>query len=218
MSRQINLFNPAVLPRRALLPARQMLLGWAAVLLAGLGLYVWEYTQAAQLRIDERAAEDRVKALQADLVRLGGQSAGRKPTAALVAKVAQRQGLLGARQNTMQLLAGGSLGDTEGHARYLRAFARQSIDGLWLTGLTIDGSGADISVQGRTVDPALVPDFLRRLGSEPVLAGHGFDHLLMQRPQAAAGTAPAGEVTPRYVEFSVETRPQTAKPATADKS
>ncbi len=218
MSRQINLFNPAVLPRRALLPARQMLLGWGALLLAGLGLYVWEYTQAAQLRIDERAAEDRVKALQADLVRLGGQSAGRKPSAALVARVAQRQGLLGARQNTMQLLAGGSLGDTEGHARYLRAFARQSIDGLWLTGLTIDSSGADISVQGRTVDPALVPDFLRRLGGESVLAGHGFDHLLMQRPQAVAGTASTPEVTPRYVEFSVETRPQTTKPATADKS
>ena len=218
MSRQINLFNPAVLPRRALLSARQMLLGWGAVLLAGLGLYVWEYTHAAQLRIDERVAADRVKALQADLARLDSQSAGRKPAAALVAKVAQRQGLLGARQNTMQLLAGGSLGDTEGHARYLRAFARQTIDGLWLTGLTIDGSGADISVQGRTLDPALVPDFLSRLGREPVLAGHGFDHLLMQRPQAVAGTAPTPEVTPRYVEFSVETRPQTARLATADKS
>ena len=30
--------------------------------------------------------------------------------------------------------------------------------------------------------------------------------------------APTAEVPPRYVEFSVETRPQTAKAATADKS
>lgn len=220
MSRQINLFNPALLPPRPVLPASQVVVGWAVVLLAGLGIYAWQSTQAVQLQGAERAAAGRVQALQADIVQLGIQGSGRKPSAALVARVAQRQTLLGARLGTMQKLAGGALGDTAGHARFLRAFARQSVDGLWLTGITVDGPGTAISVQGRTVDPELVPDFLNRLAREPVLSGHGFDHLQMQRPLPAAGAAPGAvpAATPPYVEFSVETRPSEAAPVPGARS
>ncbi|OYW19818.1 MAG: hypothetical protein B7Z52_03060 [Burkholderiales bacterium 12-64-5] len=220
MSRQINLFNAALLPPRPVLTASQVVLGWAVVLLTGLGIYGWLTTQAVTLRGAERAAAANVQALQADIVQLGSKGTGRKPSAALVARVAQRQTLLGARQGTMRKLTGGALGDTAGHARYLRAFARQSVDGLWLTGITVDGPGTAISVQGRTLDPERVPDFLDRLAREPVLSGHGFDHLQMQRPVPAAGAAPGAvpAATPQYVEFSVETRPTAAAAVPGGKS
>ena len=209
MSRQINLLNPSLLPARPILPARQILLGWGAIAIAAVALLFWETVRGVRLDSDAQAAAAQVQSLQAKLGVVGAKVSARKPTPELAALVAKRQELLTVRQNTLELLSGGTVGDATGHARFLRAFARQSLDGLWLTGLIIDGSGGEITVQGRALDPGLVPDYLRRLGNEPMLAGLRFDHLQMQWPQPVAATpAAAAAPGPRFVEFSVETRPK----------
>ena len=96
------------------------------------------------------------------------------------------------------MLKSGALGNTEGYSEYMRAFARESINGLWLTGFNITGDGAQMSMRGAVINPQLVPSYIQRLGKEKVMRGKTFSTLQMQQPKKD------GErLVPRYVEFNL---------------
>jgi hypothetical protein len=109
----------------------------------------------------------------------------------------------------MAALKGGAFGNQQGYAEYLRAFSRQSLSGLWLTGFSIAGGG-ELEIRGRVLSPDLLPSYIQRLNREEVLAGRSFARLEMSRPKPepvadkdkdkAAGKAP---LVPRYLEFSL---------------
>lgn len=210
MSHQINLFNPALRKTAVVLPARQMPIGWGAIAALMLAFYGWQWVQGNRLADADRETAAQVQRLQSEVATLGTQVAARRPSAALQAQYQHKLELLAAREDVLQVLQGGSLGNTEGHAAYLRAFARHWLEGLWLTGLTVAGAGNDIVVEGRTLKPELVPDYLSRLGSEPVLKGHPFNRLQMRRPAPEARGAGKPMREPRFVEFSVATEAEPA--------
>lgn len=210
MSHQINLFNPALRKTAVILPARQMLIGWGVCAALMLALYGWQLVQGNRLAGSDQESGAGVQRLQSEVAALGAEIAGRKPSPELLAQYQRKVALLAAREDVVQVLQGGSLGNTEGHAGYLRAFARHWLDGLWLTGLTVAGAGNDIVVEGRTLKPELVPDYLSRLGREPVLKGHPFNRLQMRRPEPEPQAAGKPPLQPRFVEFSVATEGEAA--------
>ncbi len=84
-----------------------------------------------------------------------------------------------------------------GFSHYFVAFARQHIKGLWLTSISIMDAGVDIAFTGKSVDPALVPQYVAQLGSEAVLHGIRFRALRIAKPE---------KDTPKqanYVEFAI---------------
>lgn len=210
MSHQINLFNPALRKTAVVLPARQMLIGWGACAALMLAFYGWQLVQGNRLAGSDQASAAEVQQLQSEVATLGTRISARKPSPELQAQYQRKLGLLAAREDVVQVLQGGSLGNTEGHADYLRAFARHWLEGLWLTGLTVVGAGNDIIVEGRTLKPELVPEYLSRLGREPVLKGHPFNRLQMRRPEPEPQGAGKSPLQPRFVEFSVATEGEPA--------
>jgi hypothetical protein len=80
----------------------------------------------------------------------------------------------------------------------MRAFARQSVNGLWLTAFDIVGDGAQMSLGGAVVSPQLVPSYIQRLGRERVMHGKTFSTLQMQQPKKDGD-----RIVPRYVEFNL---------------
>ena len=123
----------------------------------------------------------------------------------LAAEVDTLQAQVNARKANLQDLGGGALGGGAGYAEYMRALARQSLAGLWLTGFSIGKGGAEMQISGRALHPELVPSYIHRLAREQVLHGRAFDSLsLTQRDGALPadasqpGTAPANYV---YTEF-----------------
>jgi hypothetical protein len=108
---------------------------------------------------------------------------------------------LQALRDVSGVLDRGELGNTQGYSEYFKALARQNISGVWLTGVSISGAGAEIGVQGRALDAALVPAYLGRLTHEQVMRGKAFGSLKINQP-ASAKDAPAA-LAP-YVEFSLE--------------
>jgi hypothetical protein len=202
VSQQINLYNPALAPKVQLLSGQRLVLGLAAVLVACLLISAAVGMDAARLTRAERAQAARLAQLQSEVTALTQQVAGRKPSGELQAELQKLEALLAARHEVMALLASGSLGDTRGVSEYLRAFARQTTDGLWLTGLSITGAGNDIVIQGRTLDADLVPAYLQKLRRESTLRGHGFASLSVFQPQAPAG---AESTPPGYLEFRMAT-------------
>jgi hypothetical protein len=132
----------------------------------------------------------------------------------LEAQVAQAQGERDALRRVADVIEHGDLGNTRGYAEYFRALARQSVDGLWLTGVTIGGAGTDIGVRGRALDAALVPGYLARLRNEQVLQGKPVGSMQIgQAGTVKARGADGQEVDAPapYVEFSLQSA---AAPAT----
>jgi hypothetical protein len=104
----------------------------------------------------------------------------------------------GMQEALLATLKSGAIGNTQGYSEYLRAFARQTVKGLWLTGFNISGDGAQMSLHGAAVNPGLLPEYIQRMNREPVMRGKSFAALQMKRPDAVNGQPVDG-----YVMFSL---------------
>ena len=204
MQLDINLLDPTLRPRKVLVPARQLAPALGAVALLLVGWAGWQSREAGVEAQAHLQLEARATALQAEIRQLSDQVGSRKVSPEVQARATAREALRGARETAMAALRTEGGTTTGGHARYLRALARQAVDGLWLTEVTVNGTGRDIALRGRALAPELVADYLRRLGQEDVLHGIAFNQLEFRRPAAgeagAVATAP-----PRFLEFGVTT-------------
>lgn len=210
MSQQINLLNPALAPKVERLGARLTLRAMVAACVCALVAALLAQIESGRVVRQAAAQDARLSALQADVTRMAREAAARQPDPAVVAELESMQMQVQGRRQVMARLQRGDLGDTGGVSEYLRAFARQRLDGIWLTGLTIAGAGREISVRGRTLDAQLLPDYLGRLREESALRGRAFATLAVDTP-ARAADAPEPEA--RYLEFRLATTESTDGPA-----
>ncbi len=207
MPQQINLFNPAFLDKGGPLSLKKVLMGWLAVALLSVAFAGYAGMRNRQLAQQEREVAAKVTAVQAEMQRLAGQVAGRKQDPQIAAEIARLESEIKGRDDVMGALKSGALGDTRGFSEHLRAFARQSFEGVWLTGLHIGAGGQDVAVEGRALRAEQVPNYLRRLNSESVMEGHPFSELLMQAPVPKPDDKSGGPAP--YIEFRLATMSET---------
>lgn len=204
MSQQVNLFNPAFEERKQTFGAATMAQA-LGVLLAGVIALAW-YGNAhvAALQKEADAGAQQLTKKQARLASVGTEFAPRQKSAALEAEVAEAEAQLASLRKVSAVLDSGELGNTRGYSEYFKALARQNVDGLWLTGVSVAAGGNDIGVRGRALDPALLPGYLGRLTREDTLRGKAFGSLQISQaaPVKMAGKD-AGAPAP-YVEFSLQ--------------
>jgi hypothetical protein len=110
----------------------------------------------------------------------------------LIAELDSAETSVRRRGDIARLLESGAIGSTGGFSDYLRGFARQAPEGLWLTGFTIGAGGNDMEIRGSMLNPATLPDYIRRLGTEKSFQGRNFAALTMNRADAAPAAQPAG--------------------------
>jgi hypothetical protein len=180
----------------------------AALLVVTLGA-VFARWQLGELQAPARNTAAALQAQQTAIQALARQVDTLRPDARIVADVGVTQATLEQRQAALQMLRAGGLGDQDGHAGTLQAFARQSLDGLWITGLVLDRK--DMALRGRAMNPELIPAYVGRLNHEPALKGRSFRALDIARPfeeLPVAAAAPAAKPAERaplaaFVEFSL---------------
>jgi hypothetical protein len=78
-------------------------------------------------------------------------------------------------------LSEGSFGNVIGFSGHFEALARGHIDGAWLTDITIADGGGNLTLSGKSIDPELVPVYIKRLADEPVFKNQIFNILELQR-------------------------------------
>ena len=207
MTQQINLYNPLLLPKPDILSGRMLLIAIGAVLGIGLLVTAWTSWNASSLAAEERQAEAVLNAVRSEIAALSQQVAARQPNSQLVAELHSLEALLAGHGQVIQVLKSGALGDTSGVSEYFKAFARETVDGLWLTGFTVVGAGNDITIEGRTLHAELVPTYLRKLSREDALRGHEFATLSVDKPEQQA-SPPAGAVArpAEFLEFRMSSR------------
>jgi hypothetical protein len=211
MSQNINLFGTAFRKRRQMLTLAT-LVQCLAITLVALGGYHYYLQQQVNGLKAELASSEALLASQRNFLQKKSASATAKSDTQLDADIARYESELKLARESLEALKGGALGNQRGFAEYLRAFSRQSLNGLWLTGFTIAGGG-DLEIHGRVLSPDLVPSYIQRLNREQVLAGRSFARLEMGRPKPEAAASPdtkdkEGKKTPRmprFLEFSLAT-------------
>jgi hypothetical protein len=67
-----------------------------------------------------------------------------------------------------------------GFANQFRVLAEQHVPGLWLEGVTVNGTG-DIEIRGITLNPKLVPVYIQHLEKRQDLSESSFETLSMNR-------------------------------------
>lgn len=205
MSQQINLFNPVFLKQKKYFSVRTMLQALGLIVLGSAVFYGYAMYQVAQLSKQAEEMDKRYAAEQTRLAKVAKDNALQQTGKKMEDELKQAEAQLAAQETMLNLLKSGALGNTEGYSEYMRAFARQSINGLWLTAFDITGDGTQMSLSGAVLNPQLVPSYIQRLGREKVMHGKSFSTLQMQQPKKD------GErLVPRYVEFNLRS---TALPA-----
>lgn len=205
MPQQINLYNPVFEPQRSLTSFKGAITGWSviAVLVATVAAYVFYDEHVTEQR--ERDLAQQLTAAQTAAQALGASVAARKGDMRLAEEIGRLETEVLGRQEVLQVLNSGKLGDTRGFSDHLRAFARQSFEGVWLTRLSIATAGRDVSIEGRALQAAYVPGYLKRLNDETAMQGHPFSELVIQQPEPDPAVKTA--VRPDYVEFRLTTKP-----------
>jgi hypothetical protein len=191
MAQQINLFDPALLRKRDWFALSNVVLGAgiAAVLVAAAGFLA--RSGLPELQTQVTTGETQLKAMREQVLVLGQHVAARKADPRIEEELAVARQLAEVRGVVLQTLRQGLAADVPPFADYLRGLARQSMTGLWITGFVWDATSDSMEIRGRTTDPALLPEYSRRLNREPAFRGHAFAALKVAegKPEPVAGAA-----------------------------
>ena len=99
--------------------------------------------------------------------------------------------ILAHRTELMQFIRDNSFDNSMGYSDYLVALARQHTYNIWLTNISILKNGVSLSIEGKLNDSAILPQYLQRLASEPVMAGRQFETMKISREDSdSPGTSP----------------------------
>lgn len=200
MSQQINLFNPVFLKQKKYFSVLAMLQVLGLIVLGSGFIYGYAKHQVSLLA---QQSEETGKLYAAEQQRLASFSQGfspQKSSQVLQDELKRFEAEAAAQKEILDTLKTGVIGNTEGYSEYMRAFARQTLSGLWLTGFAIDSDGSQMSLNGAALNPALVPTYIRRLSKEKAMKGKTFSYLQMQQPK----TMPSQSTAKSYVEFSMQ--------------
>lgn len=185
MSQQINLYSPLFRKQKKVFSAVAIV---QAMLLVVLGVAVFYGYVALHTSLLEIRVADSGQRLRGELERLRVTSVAEGPEARAKALAEQKKKLeatLAERQRTLQALAEGGLGRGEGYSDALRALARLSMQGVWLTRVQFAEKDGEAAIAGMATHPELIAAYLERLRNEEALRGQAFSRLEIRRAAAA---------------------------------
>ncbi len=201
MNQQVNLYHPVFRRQQKRFSAVAMLQAGVAILAGIVLFYALSLWRIESLRAQLRVISGQQTATENRITDINREFPQRVAKPVLAAQLRQLRDEVAATRQAVRLAGREHFGSTHGYSDYLIAFARQHVQGLWLTGLSISGDGRHMTLEGRSVRPALVPRYLQRLSGEKILAGTGFRVFRIVRPQRGHHK---GWLEP-YVEFTVRT-------------
>lgn len=203
MSQQINLFNPVFMKQRKYFSLLTMLQALGMIIVGSLFFYGYALYQVDQLGEQSAESSKRYNAEQARLMRQAAEFSPQQANQALQDEVRRLEKQVIDQAALIEIIKSGAVGNTTGYSEYMRAFSRQIVPGLWLTGFTVTGDAAQISLNGAALGPESLPAYIQRLGKEDVMRGKTFATLQMQQTKVDAGQS----ATVPYVEFTLHSSP-----------
>lgn len=221
MTRHINLLDAPQKKRSPWESALQMGLPIAIVVLV---MGTWAavvHLRLGSLKRQLTDIEAQMRPISDQLAQMQAGMGVEQVNATLRDRLERAQSQLKARKDIQTALQRGDLGSSQGFSEVMRAFARQTVAGVWLTGLRLENGGHDITLAGRTLNAEGVATLMKQLRAEPALRGRSIAtmHLapvpLPEKSDAidADASQPVAVIPPVY-EFQISSiAPTTDMPA-----
>jgi Tfp pilus assembly protein PilN len=183
MSQQINLFNPIFLKQRKYFSTMAMLQALSLLLFGSALVAIYANFQFSALSKEAANSSMQLNMSQAQLAKIKAEYGPSQKNKLLENQLQQSEAELQSLKQVFTVLQKGDIGNTKGYSGYFQAFSRQIVDGVWLTSVNLLGAGNEIELQGRALQPDLVPTYMNHLKREPVMQGKSFGTLEMKVPQ-----------------------------------
>lgn len=232
MTQQINLLNPALLKKRDLLTPANILAVYGFLFVSILTIGAYEYNACTTAELEAKASSAALAEVQQLLTQMRTSAANNSKKQQLLTRIESLEQKQAMQEAILEAAQHDESHQGESYASLLKAFARQSMNGLWITALNIDQDAQHLSISGRTLNPDLVPAYINKLRSEPALKGKSFTDLTMQyhetKQEVAQTKASEQKVTTEktqtsieadqaslqplaYIEFTLQSTPETAE-------
>lgn len=211
MSQQINLYNVAFEPQKNYATTPVVVGVVLSTLLIMIACTVLAKRQLAETSVLATGVKAELDAREARKTTATAAFVAPRKSETLQKEVEQAGVMLANLQKVAGILDQGQAGAVHGYSPYFRALARRTSEGLWLTGIQIQGNGDSIGLQGRALKASLLPAYLAGLSGETVLRGKKFAQLDLHEPVASASATASAVASvasavaaPRFVEFSLQ--------------
>ncbi|MCW9024831.1 MAG: hypothetical protein OQK73_09110 [Gammaproteobacteria bacterium] len=191
---QINLYQAVFRKTTLLLSARSLLRASAALagfLVVVTALLQWQLSQQSSALETAKAQQT---AQLAKLAKLQQQVQNRQQDKKLLHEIEVLSTHIANKQRVMQVLTTQRFGNTDGFTEHVKGLARQRIDGMWLTDISISKGGEHLGMKGQALQAELLPRYLQRLSSEAAFLGKSFKTLNIAR----------NDKNPSWVDFNLQ--------------
>lgn len=183
MKQQVNLYQPIFRRERKVFSAAAMLQITAVFVVALMVVYGYGLWRSQALEAQVERLEDKRDAATERVESLGERFPPPEPSPELEARQDRLAAEKERKQQAVRVLSEGRFGNTEGFAEELAALARNRLDGLWLTGVSLYEGGQEMTLQGTTQADYLVPRLLQELSDEAALTGTEFREVRLDRDE-----------------------------------
>jgi len=198
MNQQINLYQPMFRKQKKVFSAATMLQICLFFIFVFAGLYAYELYRMTPINEQAARLKSELQELTAQLNKLKKQLPAKAKSDLLSKEIARVTQELEQSRRIQQILTGRQLGNTSGFSGHLEAFARQRVEGAWLTSFAITGGGTALMLQGNTLSSELVPVYIQQLSNEQALSGASFNFMELNR---------SGNIeTPNQIAFKISTK------------
>ena len=188
MSQQINLLNTVLIKQKDYLNPTNIAITLGLLSGLMLGYYGYAQKELSTLNAQRGQIAEELSAMNAQLKQATLLHTQRAPNKALLDEISQLEQKEVMQQQILQTINQSATSPDKGYAALMRAFAKQSMDGLWLTNFSFDNKSQKLNISGRTLQAEFVPEYISRLGNEPALKGKLFSALNMRLPKAEPTT------------------------------
>ena len=195
MSQQINLFEARFRRQKPHFSAVTMLSAALAVTVLALLIRELYAYQNRSLEATLAQTDKRVAQLREQVIGLAREYGEQGRSGAVSDELTRLEEQLRLRRSLLDSIQGGAGSHVGGFSPDLSALARQTMQGVWLTGMEIGTGSGDLVLKGRVLESELVPIYIQRLNREPLFQGRAVRELRL---------AAKGEAGKRYVEFSLQ--------------
>ncbi|WP_036303054.1 MSHA biogenesis protein MshI [Methylotenera sp. L2L1] len=211
MNQQINLVNIALVKQKKFLTLNSMAAMLIAMTLVLLAYYAYAQKEVSALSMQRQQVANELIKIQNELKALALLHTPLEKDLSLEKQIAQLEQKAQVQQQILNILSHSTNTPDNSYAELMRAFARQSIEGLWLTGFSVDSQTDTLNIQGRALQGDLVPLYINRLSNEPALKGKLFSglNISLPKPDTVANNPLANNQT------TPNTAPQTLPSKTA---
>jgi len=203
MIQQINLYQGLIQRKKAGLNKQSYIVGGSLLFLLVLCYCAWQGWQVHQLKTELQVKQAQLSTEITDLSLIQLQYPKQDINPLLSSELDRLQNISASLERVVAMLSDQKSDKNTGFSAYFSALAEQSINTIWLTGISIDAETNTIHLQGSTYLPGTLPQLIKLLNKEAVFNGRYFAHLQMQ----------ASENNAKQINFTISTQVPEEKPA-----